>query len=135
MGKTVGWVERSEPHHVSLVAFWWGSRSSTRPTVATLLLLLLLAAAILWPSGLAAQTFRHEGTEFAAVRTVNVPQAKLPAAVVTQFFHHGEIHDDGRNVVVLASKGQKPVPSRILQLGPGDYLPAGLPDQPGAEGL
>ncbi len=29
---TVGWVERSEPHHFSAEFFWWGSPRSTHPT-------------------------------------------------------------------------------------------------------
>jgi PKD repeat protein len=82
---------------------------------------LVLAIAMSWPNGISAQSFRRAGTEFAAVRTVTVPPGKPLSIVVTQFFHHGEIHEDGRNVAVVTAKGQKPVPSRVLQLGPGDY--------------
>ena len=82
---------------------------------------LALALALTAPGELAAQTFRRAGTEFNAVRTVTIPPGKSYSVVVTQFFHHGQIREDGRNVAVAAVKGQKLVPSRVLQLGPGDY--------------
>ena len=66
-----------------------------------------------------AQSFRRGGTEFNAMRTVELGSSKSFAAVVTEFFHHGEIAPDGRNVVV-AAKNQL-VPCRVLQLGPGDF--------------
>ncbi len=69
---------------------------------------------------LSAQSFRRGGTEFNAMRTVKVPPDKSYSVVVTHFFHHGEVAADGRNVIV-STKNQKLVPSRILQLGPGDY--------------
>ncbi len=37
----------------------------------------------------------------------------------SEFFHHGEIEPDGRNVVVAAQNSSSPC--RILQLGPGDF--------------
>ena len=80
----------------------------------------VLAAALVWSSRLAAQPFHRGGVEFNAVRKVDVPADKKYAVVVTQFFHHGEISPDGRNVAVATPK-QKLVPSRVLQLGPGDY--------------
>jgi len=81
----------------------------------------LLALALVPPGELVAQTFRRAGTEFNAVRTVTVPPGKQYSIVVTQFFHHGQIREDGRNVAVATGKGQKLVPCRVLQLGPGDY--------------
>jgi len=81
----------------------------------------LLAAAMIQPQPLAAQTFRRAGTEFSAVRTVTIPPGKSYSVVVTQFFHHGQIREDGRNVAVATAKGQKLAASRVLQLGPGDY--------------
>jgi len=85
---------------------------------------LLFALALLFvgplPGRLPAQTFRWGGTEFNALRKVDVPSDAKYSVVVTQFFHHGEIAPDGRNVVVLTQDG-KPVPTRVLQLGPGDY--------------
>ncbi|MFH1266988.1 MAG: PKD domain-containing protein [Planctomycetota bacterium] len=56
------------------------------------------------------------------MRTVNVPKDQKYSVVVVQFFHHGQISPDGKNVVVSTSaRGQKLVPARVLQLGPGDY--------------
>jgi hypothetical protein len=40
--------------------------------------------------------------------------------VVTEFFHHREINPQGTNLVVSTGSGQI-VPSRVLQLGPGDF--------------
>ncbi len=67
-----------------------------------------------------AQSFRAAGTEFNASRSVTIPPDKKFAVVVTEFYHHGEISADGRNVVVVTAD-DKPVPVRILQLGPGDF--------------
>lgn len=92
----------------------------------------VLAAALglLGVNSLWAQSFRRAGTEFNAMRVVSIPPGKSFAVVVTQFFHHGEIADDGRNVLVLA-KNQKPVPSRVLQLGPGDFCRLAFQTVPG----
>ncbi len=84
--------------------------------------LLVLATALVWltHSNLAlAQSFRRGGAEFNAVRSVTVPAGKPYTIVVSEFFHHGEIRPDGRNVVVAAGNKEL-VPMRILQLGPGD---------------
>ena len=72
------------------------------------------------PARLSAQTFRYAGTEFNAARTVEIPAEKHYTVVVTEFFHHGEIRPDGKNVIVLA-KNRTLVPVRVLQLGPGDF--------------
>jgi tetratricopeptide (TPR) repeat protein len=66
------------------------------------------------------QQFYRGGSEFNAVRQVAVLGGKAYSAVVVEFLHHGEIHADGRNVVV-AAQNKKLVPLRILQLGPGDF--------------
>ena len=66
------------------------------------------------------QSFRRGGVEFNAVRSLTVPKGKPYAIVVVEFYHHGEIHPDGRNVVV-ATRNRELVPTRILQLGPGDF--------------
>jgi len=86
----------------------------------SVLVAVALAAALAWPGRLPGQSFRRGGVEFNAMRMVEVPQDKKYSVVVTQFFHHGEISADGRNVVVSA-QNQKLVPTRVLQLGPGDY--------------
>ncbi len=67
-----------------------------------------------------AQSFHRGGTELNAVRSVIVPAGKPYTIVVTEFFHHGEIRPDGRNVVVVA-QNKELVPMRVLQLGPGDF--------------
>ncbi len=79
-----------------------------------------LAALLVWPNRLPAQSFRRGGVEFHAMRTVEIPRDEDYSVVVVQFFHHGEISADGRNVVV-STLDRKLVPARVLQLGPGDY--------------
>jgi PKD repeat protein len=91
--------------------------------VASRLKIALLAAitGVLLPcAGLRAQSFRWGGTEFNAKRSVSIPADKPYAVVVTEFLHHGEINPQGSNVVVLA-RNRQVVPSRLLQLGPGDF--------------
>ena len=84
------------------------------------LLTTILATVCLAGSGLQAQAFRRGGTELSASRTVDLPGGRTCAVVVTDFFHHGEITPDGRNVLVSA-KNRELVPMRLLQLGPGDF--------------
>src|SRR5574340_1755988 len=83
---------------------------------------LTVAAAVALAPGKSpgAESFRRGGTEFDAARPVSVPGGKSHSIVVTEFYHHGEIAADGRNVVVVA-RNQQRVPTRILQLGPGDF--------------
>jgi TolA-binding protein len=79
-----------------------------------------------------AQSFRRGSMEFYAQREVLVPVGKGIGAVVVEFLHHGQIAPDGRNVAVV-SRSQQVVPSRVLQLGPGDYCRLAfqtLPAQP-----
>jgi PKD repeat protein len=66
------------------------------------------------------QSFRRGGVEFNAMRAVHVDAKQLRPVMVTEFYHHGEIAPDGRNMVVVA-RNQKLVPVRVLQLGPGDF--------------
>jgi PKD repeat protein len=54
------------------------------------------------------------------MRPLEVPSDKDYSVVEVQFFHHAEISADGENVLVC-TRDQKPVPTRVLQLGPGDY--------------
>ncbi len=89
-----------------------------------------LALCVFVGAGAPAQTFRRAGVEFAAVRPITVPAGKGYSVVVTQFFHHGLINSEGTNVLVFG-KGQKPVPTRVLQLGPGDYCRLAFEVQPG----
>jgi TolA-binding protein len=75
------------------------------------------------PSGksTAAESFRHAGTEFNALRSVTVPAGKGYTIAVAEFFHHGEIRSDGSNVLVIAKNSKELVPMRVLQVGPGDF--------------
>ena len=67
----------------------------------------LAIAIVALPSSPApAQSFRYAGTEFNAVRRVSVPVEKSYSVVVVEFLHHGEIHPDGRNVLVAAQIGR-----------------------------
>ena len=79
----------------------------------------LAAIVLLATDRAAAQSFRRGGTEFNAVAIRDGSAGKPYAIVVTEFFHHGEIRPDGRNVLVVA-QNKELVPMRILQLGPGD---------------
>ncbi len=75
--------------------------------------------AVLLPAA-QAQTFRHAGTEFEAVRQILVPEGKQFEIGAAEFHHQGLIADDGKNVLVLTAD-RKPVPTRVLQQGPGDF--------------
>ncbi len=68
-----------------------------------------------------AQNFRHMGVEFEARREVRLAADARPEVAVVEFYHHGLINKDGTNVAVIESRGGKPVPARVLQLGPGDF--------------
>jgi TolA-binding protein/chitodextrinase len=84
-----------------------------------ILVVAILGIPLFGPAWLPAQSFRRGGAEFNALREVTVPPDKDHGIVVVQFFHHGEIKPDGKNVAVAAREDL--VPCRILQLGPGDY--------------
>ena len=90
----------------------------TRIPIITVLV--TLAAVVLPCEKLPGQSFRLAGTELVAMRPVSVPGAKSYTIVVTDFLHHGQINAEGSNVVV-ATKQRELVPSRVLQLGPGDF--------------
>ena len=79
---------------------------------------LILAA---FAAAASAQNFRQLGVEFEARREVKLPAGAKPRVAVVEFYHHGLINGDGTNVVVLDSRGDKPVPTRVLQLGGGDF--------------
>jgi tetratricopeptide (TPR) repeat protein len=64
-------------------------------------------------------SLRRGGNEFEALRPVSVPAGRNYAVVVVEFYHHGKIAPDGRNVAVASPR--EFVPTRILQLGPGDF--------------
>jgi tetratricopeptide (TPR) repeat protein len=85
-----------------------------------ILLATMFAAVASTSNRATAQAFHRGGVEFNAMRQVALPGGRGCSAVVVEFLHHGEIHADGRNVVV-ATQNKQLVPLRILQLGPGDF--------------
>jgi PKD repeat protein len=90
-----------------------------RSTLVAIVCALAFAAVVCSADRASAQSFRAAGTEFNAVRQVTVPVKEPYTIVVVEFLHHGEIHADGRNVVVVG-RNKELVPSRVLQVGPGD---------------
>jgi TolA-binding protein len=52
-------------------------------------------------------------------RLVQLDGSKQPAVVVAEFYTHGELLPEGRNLVVF--EGERRVPWRVLQVGPGDF--------------
>ena len=94
-------------------------------------LFLAAVVAVLSPqTGLTAQSFRRGGTEFNAKRTVAIAAKEIKPVMVSEFFHHGQIAPDCRNVIVV-TRNQKTVPSRVLQLGPGDFCRLAFQALPG----
>jgi len=75
---------------------------------------------LLCTSPASAQSFRVAGTEFEAMRKIEIPSGSLPPVVVTEFYHHGLLSPDGKNLVVV-TKNRKLAATRILQQGPGDF--------------
>ncbi|MBN1911696.1 MAG: hypothetical protein JW818_18290, partial [Pirellulales bacterium] len=97
-----------------------------RPQAARLLPLLgqmaiaVAILALLTGTKAQAQSFRTLGVQFEAARTVKIPAKEMRPVAEVEFLHQGLIGPEGRNVVVLG-RDHKPVPVRVLQLGPGDF--------------
>ncbi len=87
------------------------------PKIITLAVLITACCCV---GGVEAQEFRRGRTEFNARRPVSLNDDQKPGIVVCEFFHHGEIDSQGRNVLV-AAVNHDPVPTKLLQLGPGDF--------------
>ena len=70
-------------------------------------------------------SFRLAGTEFDAVRTVSIKPDDLRPVMVVEFLHQSLIHrnkdDASSGNVLVTGKNNHPLPTRILQLGPGDF--------------
>jgi TolA-binding protein len=83
--------------------------------------LLLVLFGLAPEDSLRAQDTWGPGKSFTCLRRVQLPQgAPLPTIVVTEFFTHAELQRDGRNLAIYDS-GDRPVPWRLLQVGPGDF--------------
>lgn len=65
------------------------------------------------------QNFRRGGQEFPYLRPVVLPPDASAPIVVVEFYHHGAIQSDGKNVIVAT--GNELAPMRVLQVGPGDF--------------
>lgn len=82
---------------------------------------LILGIAVLTPmSQSMGQTYRHAGTEFDASRQILLPEEKRLEVGVAEFQHHGLLNENGTNVLVVTAD-RKPVATRVLQCGPGDF--------------
>lgn len=91
--------------------------------------LFFLALNILATTSYSAESYSVSGGSFRAMREIDGPSGKT--IYVTQFMHQGLISlapkgidprtaNEGKTVLVT-TKGKKPVPFKILQLGPGDF--------------
>ena len=69
-----------------------------------------------------AQTYRHAGTEFIAVRRLLLPEEKSLQIGVAEFHHHGLLNQQGTNVLVLTAD-RKPMAHSCPPTGPGRLLP------------
>jgi TolA-binding protein len=79
----------------------------------------LLLGTLLGESSAQTPSLRRGEHEFNVQRPVKIPEGKKYAVAVVEFYHHGEITPDGRNVAVATAK--QFVPTRVLQVGPGDF--------------
>jgi len=90
------------------------------PRIALTLLLLIAP-----PVAAAQSPLRCAGVDFHAARAVTLVADARDDAIVVEFLHHGQINERGSNVVVAHRDGDsgefQPVPTRVMQLGPGDF--------------
>lgn len=98
------------------VGRWLALHRIVRP-IAVLSVVGMIAAVVV-PAA-EAQSFRRGQIEFNALRPIQVPSGSHTIAV-TEFFHHGELAENGQNLVV-STRNERPVPVRVLQIGPGDF--------------
>lgn len=73
--------------------------------------------------GQTTEYYTVNGLEYLARRDIRILERK--PVVVTAFYHHGLLPSEGscgtNEVLVIAKNGRKPVPAKVLQLGPGDF--------------
>jgi len=94
--------------------------SGRRVCSFTIVPVLLAACGFATSASAASESFRAAGAEFEARRPVALSPEQVRPVVVVEFLHHSLVRPDGRNVLVVAQDGQ-PVPTRVLQVGPGDF--------------
>lgn len=97
----------------------WKSCFSLIHDKSIVLALLVVFLGVLHCKESPGQNFRRAGQEFAFLRPIELPGGTGGTIGVVEFYHHGQIDPQGRNVIVAA--GNDLVPVRILQLGPGDF--------------
>jgi TolA-binding protein len=84
---------------------------------------LVIALAVILGSGDLLHGQEPGGTthKFTTLRRIQFAATKAPPeVVVAEFYTHGELNPLGSNLAVETSMG-KPVPCRVLQVGPGDF--------------
>ena len=85
-----------------------------------------------WTGTAAGQQGFHKGNlEFNAVRDLLAPPGRAYAVIVSEFFTHGQLSPDGHNLAVFPRNGLQPLPSRLLQVGPGDLCRVAFQTAPG----
>lgn len=68
-----------------------------------------------------ARKSQPDGPESIEQRRIQIPQGStVPAVVMTEFYTHGELDENGENLFVTDSRHEL-VPWRVLQAGPGDH--------------
>ncbi|GIX02599.1 MAG: hypothetical protein KatS3mg112_1536 [Thermogutta sp.] len=80
---------------------------------------LVFLVVCLLPRGAQAQLFRRAGHEFSFIRPIDLAATGGATIGVVEFYHHGQIDQQGKNVIVAL--GNEVLPVRILQIGPGDF--------------
>lgn len=92
------------------------------PAMRWWLLALPIALTVAGSGDLAAQRTSKSTQGFTTVRRLQLSEDSAQAEiVVAEFFGHGELDDEGMNLAVTTAQ-DSPVPWRVLQAGPGDFL-------------
>ena len=69
---------------------------------------------------IAAESYAVGDARYKAVRNITTTKDSKTAIVVANFYHHGLI-EKATDVVCVAKTGRTVVPTRLLQVGPGDF--------------
>jgi outer membrane protein assembly factor BamD (BamD/ComL family) len=97
--------------------------------IVSIFVLFLFGQTMLTAAILSAQTYDVAGGSYVAMREIDAPSGK--PIIVTQFLHQGLINlvtknadprtENAGKTMLVTTKTKKPVPFKILQLGPGDF--------------